>query len=110
MIKQQYDKFGKIMITEANVPALARTVSSSISASTEITFNASTTLIRVYASTKDVYLKWGIDNVEASNFDEIIPAGEVIDFAIPLQADGTPYTAINVIQREATATVVVIEK
>lgn len=88
-----------------DVVALARTVNASISASAEITLNPATSYIRVYAIAKDVYLKWGTADVTASNFDEVIPAGQVIDLLVP---DGQ--TAINVIEREAGATVIVIEK
>jgi len=88
-----------------DVVALARTVDSSISSSTEITLNKATTYLRVYAITKDVYLKWGTTDVSASNFDEVIPAGKVFDFLVPEKI-----TAVNLIEREATATVIVIEK
>ncbi len=88
-----------------DVVALARTVDSSISSSTEIVLNPATTYIRVYAITKDVYLKWGTDDVTAANFDEVIPAGQVFSFLVP---DGQ--TAINLIEREASATVIVVEK
>jgi len=104
------DQYGKIIRTDFDKVALARTVSSSISSSTEIVFNTNTTVIRVFASAKDVYLKWGIDDCAPHTFDEIIPAGLYLDLAIPLQADGTPFTACNVLERAATATVVVIEK
>lgn len=93
------------VVSTPDVVALARTVDSSISSSTEITLNKATTYLRVYAITKDVYLKWGTDDVTASNFDEVIPAGEVMDFLVP-----NGQTAINVIEREASATVIVIEK
>jgi hypothetical protein len=109
-IAYQYDKFGKIMLTDTNVVALARTVSSAISSSTEITLNSLTKIVRVYASSKDVYLKWGIDPCASHTFDEIIPAGEMIDFPVPLQSDGSRFTALNVLEREATATVIIIEK
>ena len=88
-----------------DVVALEQTVDASISSSTEITLNVATTYIRVYAITKDVYLKWGTDDVTASNFDEVIPAGKVFDFLVP-----NGQTAINLIEREASATVIVIEK
>jgi len=91
--------------TTPDVTALARTVDASISSSTEITLNVSTTVIRVYAISKDVYLKWGTANVTASNFDEVIPAGQVFDFIVP-----NGQTAINLIEREGGATVIVIEK
>lgn len=90
--------------------ALARTIDASISGSTEIVLNAATTIIRVYAITKDVYLKWGINDVSAANFDEIIPAGQICDFVVPIASNGDLYTAINLIEREASATVIVIEK
>ena len=92
-------------ITTPDVVALARTVDATISSSTEITLNEQTTMLRVYAITKDVYLKWGTANVTAANFDEVIPASQVLDFKVP-----NGQTAINLIEREATANVIVIEK
>lgn len=88
-----------------SVAALARTLDATISASTEIVLNTATTYLEVYAIAKDVYLKWGADDVTASNFDEVIPAGQIREFIVP---DGS--TAINLIEREAGATVIVIEK
>ena len=76
-----------------------------VSASTEITLNAATTFIQVYAIAKDVYLKWGTDNVTAANFDEVIPAGQYLYFVVP-----NGQTAVNLIEREAGATIIVIEK
>lgn len=99
-----------MQLTPASV-ALARTIDATISSSTEITLNASTTIIRVYAIDKDVYLKWGTDDVTASNFDEVIPANQIVDLMVPTVATtGVLYTAINLIERSATATVIVIEK
>ena len=88
-----------------DVVALARTVDTSVSASTEITLNKLTTYLEVYAIAKDVYLKWGTSDVTASNFDEVIIAGQIRKFLVPDQI-----TAINVIERESGATVIVIEK
>lgn len=93
--------------------ALAITVDATISASTEITLNAATTFIRVYATDKDVYLKWGTTDVTAANFDEVIPANQICDFYVPVNdtvTTGVLYTAINLIERAATAGVIVIEK
>lgn len=91
--------------------ALAQTVDATISSSTEITLNAATTILRLYAADKDVYFKWGTSDVTASNFDEIIPANQVVDLVVPL-ISGTSgrYTAINLVERAATASIVVIEK
>lgn len=93
------------VVSTPDVVTLARTVNATISATTEITLNVATTYLRVYAIAKDVYLKWGTADVTASNFDEVIPAGQVLDFLVP---DGI--TAINVIEREAGGTILVIEK
>ena len=88
-----------------NVVALARTVDATISASTEITLNKATTFLSVYAITKDIYMKWGADDVSASNFDEVIIAGQQKDFIVP-----DLITAVNFIEREASATLIAIEK
>lgn len=105
-------------LTPARI-ALARTVDATISSSTEITLNAATTILRVYALTQDVYLKWGTADVTASNFDEVIPANQIVDLVVPvdetatLAAAGvaqTLYTAVNLIERTTTAGVIVIEK
>jgi hypothetical protein len=88
-----------------DVVALARTVDNSINTTTEIVFNEATSYVEVYAIAKDVYLKWGTADVTASNFDEVIPAGQIREFLVPENI-----TAMNVIEREAGATVIVIEK
>lgn len=98
-------KYSFPMMLTPDVVALARTVDNTISSSTEITLNVATTYVRVYAIAKDIYLKWGTDDVTASNFDEVIPAGTMQDFLVP---DGK--TALNVIEREASATCIIIEK
>lgn len=91
--------------------ALARTVDSTISSSTEITLNASTTIIRVYAVSQDIYMKWGTADCAADNFDEVIPSGQICDFLVPNQANSSSlYTAVNFIERAASATLIVIEK
>lgn len=106
------DRDGKVLQLAPAGAALARTVDATISASTEITLNAATTFIRVYAMDKDVYLKWGTADVTASNFDEVIPANQIVDLVVPAEtaATGVLYTAINLIERAATAGVIVIEK
>lgn len=91
--------------------AIARTLDASISTSTEITLNAETSYIEVYAIAQDVYLKWGVDDVTAANSDEIILAGTKERFAIPkVAATNALFTAIKLIERVAGATVIVYEK
>ncbi len=88
-----------------DVIALSRTVDSSISTSTEIALTNGASFIEVYAVAKDIYLKWGTADVTASNFDAVIPAGQVRFFGIPENI-----TAVNFIEREASATLILIEK
>ena len=103
-LKFTFENIAPLALTP-NVVALARTVDASISASTEVTLNNATSYVSVYAIAKDVYLKWGTADVTASNFDEVIVAGQKQDFIVP---DGI--TALNVIEREASATVIIVEK
>jgi len=98
------DNHATVQLAPSKV-ALARTVDASISASTEITLNANTTFIRVYAIAQDIYLKWGVADVTASNFDEVIPAGQIVDLVVPADT-----TALNLIERVSGATAIVIEK
>lgn len=90
--------------------ALASTVDSTVSASTEITLNAATTFIRVYAKTQDIYMKWGTADVTSSNSDAIIPAGQIVDFLVPRQSGvSTLFTAVNFIEESASAKLTVYE-
>ena|SRR3990167_2865054 len=99
-----------VQLTPAAV-ALEETVDATISASTEITLNTSTTFLRVYASAQDIYMKWGTTDVSATDFDEIIPANQICDFYVPIDvATGLLFTAVNFIERTATALLVCIEK
>ena len=90
--------------------ALATTLDTTVSTTTEITLNAATHFLRCYATTQDVYLKWGTADVTSSNFDEILPAGQVVDLVVPFSSGTTRYTAINLLERAASAAVIIIEK
>jgi hypothetical protein len=85
--------------------SLTRSVNASLSSSTEITLNTRTTFIRLYAIAQDVYLRWGIENCNASTFDEVVPVGQVLDLSVP-----AGYTAFNAIERVSGATLIVVEK
>lgn len=89
----------------------APTISSSIAGSTTLTFNSATTFLRIYAIDKDVYFKWGATTVDATNFDEVIPANQIVDLVIPTQqTTGVLYATCRFIERAATATIIIIEK
>lgn len=89
--------------------ALTRTVYSSLSSSQELVLNEKTKFIRCYATAKDVYLRWGDQNCNSSTFDEVIPAGQIIDLIVPF-IDGVRINYVNFIERDASAGLVVIEK
>lgn len=93
-----------------NKIALSQVVTSSISASTTLAITSGATFLRVYASDKDVYFKWGSTAVTNANFDEVIPANQVIDLYIPVETGTTLYTTARVIEKSATATLTVIQK
>lgn len=92
------------------VAALGRLVSSSLSSSTTRNLTTGTTIIRCYATSQDVYLKWGSTAVDATNFDEILPAGQVVDLVVPRDSAGTLYTTIRLIERTPSASLVIIDK
>lgn len=102
----------KIPLSPATVP-LKVTYDTTVSTTTQITFNTATTLIRVAAISQDICLRWGTSAASAATdgFDEIILAGQVFDFAIPIiGTTGLLQTAANFIERAASATLIVIEK
>lgn len=83
---------------------LEETYDATISASTEITLNTSTTYIEVAAIDKTVLLKWGTADASTTDFDAVICLNTVRGFYIP---DST--TAVNVIEEVATAKVAIVE-
>lgn len=92
--------------------ALAQTYDATISSSTEVTLNASTTFIEVTAIDKGIFMKWGTDDVTNANFDEFIGPNQTRQFYVPEEtaATNTLYTAVNFLEEAATAKLVVIEK
>lgn len=84
---------------------LATTYDATISASTEITLNAATTVIEVSAIDKTIVMKWGTADVTTSNFDEVINLNTTRVFIVP---SGT--TAVNFIEQAATAVLCCVEK
>lgn len=87
------------------VEALAVTYDATVSASTEITLNAATTLIEVCAIDKTILLNWGTTDASTTVFDEVIPLNSVRQFYVPANV-----TAVNFIEESATAKLVCIEK
>lgn len=84
--------------------ALARTYDATVSASTEVTLNASTSIIEVSAITQAILMKWGTADVSTSSFDHIIQAGSTMQFVVPIDT-----TAVNFIEQAASAILVVNE-
>lgn len=99
-----------IQLTPSTI-ALGRVVISSLSASTTRDFTANTSIVRLYATSQDVYLKWGATAVTNANFDEVIPAGQIVDLVVPVDAStGLLFVTMRLIERAASAALVVIEK
>lgn len=101
---------GQIMQITPRGTALSRTVSGNLSTSLEIVLQTGTTFLRLYALSQDVYLRWGIENANASTFDEVIPSGQVVDLNVPFDSSGVKFTHVNLIERTSSATIIVIEK
>ncbi len=90
--------------------ALATTYDTTISTTTQITFNAATTLIEVTAITQAILLKWGTTAVTTSNWDNVIAAGTTRHFIVPVDTTtGLVTTAVNFIEQAATAILCVSE-
>ena len=87
------------------VVALEETYDTTISSSTEITLNTGATFIEVSAIDEGIFMKWGTADVTNSDFDEYIPKNSTRQFFIPESE-----TAVNFLQRAATAILVMIEK
>lgn len=93
------------------VIAVEETYDATVSASTELTLNASTTLIEVTAVDKAIVMKWGTGDASTSDFDEVIPANTTRQFFIPVDSStGAMYTAVNFIEQAASAVLTVVEK
>lgn len=84
--------------------AIAVTYDATISSSTAVSLNASTTSIEVTAIDKGIFMKWG-GTASSTSFDEFIGAGLTRCYEVP---EGQ--TSVEFIQESATAKLVVIEK
>ncbi len=93
------------------VVALNAYIDDTIDTTSEKNITAGASFIRFYATVQDVLLSWGTDDASTTNFDEVIPAGAVVDLVIPKQPDTkNRFTAFNVISRAAGGGILVIEK
>ncbi|MDQ3008819.1 MAG: hypothetical protein M3Q81_04460 [bacterium] len=110
MVSLPLDDNGKTINLAPSKAAIARTLTSSISSSTQVTLNSESRFLQVYAIDKDVFMKWGTTAVTTANFDELILAGQRYDFDVARESNGTLHTALTFIERAATATLVVIQK
>ncbi len=83
---------------------LASTYDATVSASTEIVLQTTTTAIEVTATGQPIVLRWGASDASTTNFDAVIPAGATYIFAVP-----NGVTAVNFIEAAASATIFVRE-
>lgn len=84
--------------------ALASTYDATVSASTELTLNASTTYIEVTALLKGIFMKWG-GTASSTSFDEFIAPDTTCAFVVP-----TGQLTVQFIEEAATAHLAVVEK
>lgn len=113
MSKLPRDKDLEIMQLAPTGAALARNVITSLGTAVPINLNSETDFLRCYAKTQDVWFKWGTTAVTTSNFDEVIPAGQIIDLPVPRiknTGGAQKYTSFNVKERDAGASIVIIQK
>ena len=85
-------------------PTLEETYDATVSSSTSITLNTSTTTIEVSAIDKGIFLKWGA-TASSSDFDEFIAPNYTRTYVVPVGV-----TTVEFIEESATAKLVVIEK
>lgn len=98
------DQRGKVIQLTPNTTSKAVTVDSTISSATSVALNQDTTLIEVTALNYGVYMKYAA-GVSASSFDEFIAPGMTRHF---LRPEGV--STISFIEKDASATIIVIEK
>jgi len=84
--------------------ALEETYDATVSATTEITLNAATTMIVVTAIDKAIFLKWGTSDASSTDWDVCLPANSLNAFYVP-----PDITAVNFIEEVATAKLAVSE-
>ena len=99
------DENGNVVQIPPAKLALEETYDATISSTTEITLNAATTFIEVTAVAEGIFMKWGTSDVTNADFDEYIAKDTTRQYYVP---EGI--TAVNFIERAATALLVVIEK
>ncbi len=104
MIYLPVDANNKVIQITPPVVAIEETYDATISASTSITLNTSTTYIEVSAIDKGIFMKWG-GTASSSDFDEFISANTSRAYIVP-----TGQTSVQFIEESATAKLVVIEK
>lgn len=84
--------------------AIAITYDATISASTTVTLNASTSILEVSAISQGIFMKWG-GAASSSSFDEYIQPGSTRHYAVP-----SGETSVQFIEQAASATLICIEK
>lgn len=83
--------------------ALEETYDATISTSTAITLNTSTTLIEVTAIDKGIFMKWGA-TAASTDYDHLIPPNTTQFFLVP-----SGQTSVQFIEEAATAHLSVTE-
>lgn len=98
------EREGSMIPLTPDKAALVVTYDTSISTATDITLDANTTFLEINAISEGVFLRYQA-TASSSAFDEYIAADTTRHYTVP---EGV--TVISVIERAASASVVVIEK
>lgn len=97
------DANGEVIGDMPSAVALDETYDATISSSTALTLNASTTIIEVTAIDKAIFYKWG-GTCSNSDFDGCVPANSSKLIPVP-----QGQTSIQFIEQAATAILAVVE-
>lgn len=98
------DEFGAVVQLSPARTALAVTYDTSVSAATDVTLNASTTVIEVTAITQGIFVRFAA-TASSSNFDAFVPAGATRTFVVPAGV-----TTVSFIEEAASAKLVLVER
>lgn len=101
----------QVIPTVPAIVSLVETYDATVSASTELTLNAATTMIEVSAIDKTILMKWGTSDASTTDWDEVINLNTTRAFYVPIDSTTkVKYTAVNFIEQAATAVLAVSEK
>jgi len=107
------DRYGRLNPNMRGRGLALASVIQDIAKATNIDINELATLIQITAVTKDMFLKWSAsrtDFAKGDDYDEYITAGQTVELAVPLKADGNFHEYLSVAGVASGGKVAVVEK